>query len=140
MIKRLYSQTLFLISLVCYIIIFIHLSNPVTNSLRFSFGLTLAIINAVATTVEILNSCLFIQAGTIEDIYFRQRSLLIIGFTIFFTIATLVVNDLWYIGAVLLQLSVTFHRSVTSAEVLSTLLDIVLLIIWVVFLVELYSK
>lgn len=139
MIKRLYSQSVALLCLVCYIIIFIHISLLPANSLRYSFGLALSILNLLAIAVELLYSAYFIEGGTLEDVYFRQRTILIIAYTLLFTVATVVTNNLWYIGPFLLQFAVTFHRSLTNPEVLHTLLDIVLLVIWIVFLVELYK-
>ena len=137
MIKRVYSHLLLLATVVCYIAVFTHLGTSVIpDNPLFRFGLAISLINLLGITIEVATASYFTEAGTLADIHYRQRVVLLLLYTFFFTFCLLFLEGYWFLVPAILYLFVAFHRGATNPDVVPTLLDLSLIIIWIIFLLE----
>lgn len=137
MIKRVYSHLLLLASIVCYIAVFTHLGTSVQASDPvFPFGITISTVNLFSIITDIVIASYFVEAGTVQDVYHRQRVVLLLVYTFFYTFVVLFFDRYWYVVPAILHISVGLHRGATEPDVVPTLIDITLVILWIIFLLE----
>ena len=140
MFKRVYSHVLIVLTLVCYIINFVKLGTAYEKRTahEFGFGITLSVIHCFSILFDLVDVAYYIEAGTTEDVRARQHIVLVAIYTILFTVAINVIHLYLFIVSFLSQVVVTLHRVENGvSDIEGILLDIVLCIVWIVFLVEL---
>ena len=139
MIKQVYAHCMLLIALLSYITSFVLLGTTYdTHQTRFSFLLTLSILNILSLGVDFISITYFVNAGTAEDVYSRQHIVIVVLYTVVFALAVGLNLKYWFLAPFAVLFLSIFHRSFTHPEVHLTLADIVLFVVWLVFLIDLF--
>ena len=146
-----YSILVTIIAIVCFALTTFFLSfeedsptsthTKTTTSTHYRFVLTLTIFNGLAICFDLIVASFFVEAGTPEDISWRQRAACFwIPYLIIFAVSTSQRDKTSiFIVPATFQLFGVFHLFAGEPNVLSALFSIFHIIVWVLFLSQTFS-
>lgn len=127
-------------SIVCYSII-LALIGTTQESERYNFALALTILNILSAVSDLVVLRYFTNPDTPEDVFARQRILIVSLYTVLFTVAVVVEEEkgFLFIPAVVVFLLSAVHRTISQPSVLEATTDVVISCVWIVFFVKLFG-